>query len=260
MKKKSISIIVASMIVFAGVAHGAVAKWSQLPSMDLGNGYSFSSESQVVSVANFASQVADDFEYQNNSPVTAITWWGSYWDTVYNGTVYAPYRHSDGWGDPDAGPPDIVTGFNITFYQDVKAGSAFPPWSHPGAQSGRTYNINIADINVQEYGAINRPASTQTVFQYDVVLEIPLTLTAGNIYWISIQAVDDNGEFIQWGWQESDDHWNDNAVQTFPGNPFLWDMLPGEDMAFELNAVPVPTSLLLMASGLLGFVCIRRKS
>lgn len=72
--------------------------------------------------------------------------------------------------------------------------------------------------------------------------------------------MDDNGEFIQWGWQESDDHWNDNAVQTFPGLPYNWDMLPGENIAFELRAAPVPTSLVLLASGLLGFVSLRRRS
>ncbi|MCD4736122.1 MAG: PEP-CTERM sorting domain-containing protein [Bacteroidales bacterium] len=253
MKKIAMGVIFTFMIVFTGVVHGSVVKWSQLPSMDPGNGYAFSSETQV------ASQVADDFLNQNATPVIGITWWGAYWDSTIGTNNYYPYSYSNSWGDPETGSPEIVTGFNISFYQDVPEGTSVPPWSHPGAQTGQAYYFDLADIIVQEYGVINR-SKTQTVFQYDIVLEAPLTLKPGNIYWLSIQAVDRNGDPIQWGWQESGDHFTGNAVQTFPGNPFNWDMLPGEDMAFELKTVPVPTSLLLMASGLLGFISLRRKS
>jgi hypothetical protein len=253
MKKMAIGVILTSIIIFVEIAHGSIVEWSQQPSMTPGNGYAFSSETQV------ASQVADDFLCKNGSPVTGLTWWGSYWDSTIGSNNYYPYRHSDGWGDPSPNPPGIVTGFNITFYQDVPAGTSVPPWSHPGAQAGTVYAAYLASIKVTEYGVINRASSTQKVFQYDVILDSPFKPTAGNIYWLSIQAVDDNKEPVQWGWQESVDHWNDNAVQTFPGNPFLWEMLPGEDMAFELKAVPVPPSLLLLASGIMGFVSLRRK-
>ncbi len=257
MKKFSMGIILISVIIFVGVAHGSVAKWSQLPSMNPSNGYAFSSENQV------SSQVADDFLYRNGAPVTGIRWWGSYWDSTYNGINTYPYRHSGGWGDPGVGTPEIVTGFNISFYQDVPAGSAFPPWGHPGAAAGRGFYIDLADIEVQSFGVIDRSYSTQTVFQYDVVLDVPFDLIAGNIYWISIQAIDQGGAPVQWGWQESSDHWNGNAVHNFMPplnpNPFLWDLLPGEDMAFELRTVPVPAAVWLFGSGLIGLIGVARR-
>jgi len=252
MKKIIMQIVLGSLIVFAGVAHGSVVKWSQLPSMEPANGYAFSSESQV------SSQVADDFMYRGSGLVNQISWWGAYWDSTYMGSNYYPYSYSDGWGDPAPGP-ETVTGFNITFYQNVAAGTAAPPWAHPGAMIG-TASINLSDIIVQNYGVINRAASSQTVFQYDVLLDKSLAFADGETYWISIQAMNRNSDPVQWGWQESSDQWNANAVQIFPGNVFNWEMMPGEDMAFELKAVPVPTSLLLLASGLLGFVRLRRRA
>jgi hypothetical protein len=221
--------------------------------MEPGNGYAFSSESQIASI------VADDFRCESGIPVKGLTWWGAYWDTTIGGNNYYPYRNSNGWGDPGATNPEKVAGFKITFYQDVEAGSSVPPWSRPGDQVGDTYYIDHAAVQVNQYGVINRDASTQTVFQYDVIFEVPFEQTMGNIYWLSIQAVVDNGGPVQWGWQESDDYWNSNAVQDFPGNPFSWDMLPGEDMAFELKPVPIPSSLLLLGAGIFGLAHLKKK-
>jgi hypothetical protein len=105
--------------------------------------------------------------------------------------------------------------------------------------------------------------STQTVFEYYVELETPFVLDPDTIYWISIQAVNDDGAPIQWGWQESTDHWNDLAVQLseqFGPVVGTWTFLPGEDMAFELVMIPIPASVFLLGAGLIALIGIRRRS
>ena len=236
-------------------ARAASVKWSQRPSMlDPMDAYSFSSETQVPS------QVADDFECKDGVPIIGITWWGSYWDTTYQGQSYYPYNNSDNWGDPAPNPPGIVSAFYIDFYVDVPAGQRVPPWSHPGS---RVYTEKVkldgTQVKENEEGKITRGPVTETVFRYDAVLPVPFEQKAGQIYWLCIQAIDPDGNPIQWGWHESIDHWNDNAVQQGFSVQFDWDLLTGEDMAFELKPIPVPTSVLLLGSGLVGLIGLRRR-
>ena len=249
MKTVRIICITVLLIAFASLSSAAVVKWSQMPSMQPFNGYSFSSETQVPA------QVADDFLCENGLPVIGLTWWGSYWDPI----VY-PYSNSATFGDPASNPPGIVRGFNINIYSDVPAGSGFLPWSHPGAQGYSQY-VPLDGMRVTEkvFGQIQRPASTQTVFQYDAKLPVPFEQVAGNIYWLSIQAVDPQGNPLQWGWQESVDHWNDNAVQIGYARQGWWDLLTGEDMAFETKAIPIPGAVWLLGAGLLGLLGLRKR-
>jgi hypothetical protein len=225
---------------------------SQQPGMDPLNGYSFSSETQVPS------QTADDFLWETPLPLGNIRWWGSYWDTTYQGVSYYPYPNSNNWGNVP-NPPGIITGFNINVYVDVPTGAGVPPWGHPGAQVyTASVPFNGSQTTETYFGTITRAASTQTVFQYDLKLTTPFNLQAGMVYWLSIQAIDFDGAPIQWGWQESMDSWNANAVQMGFAPQEWWDLLTGEDMAFELHAVPIPTAVLLLGSGLLGLIGMRR--
>jgi hypothetical protein len=155
-----------------------------------------------------------------------------------------------------------MAGFNINIYNDVPAGAGIPPWSHPATQVA-SFTIDFADAKEVEEYTINRAASSQTVYRYEADLS-GLVLNPGAVYWISIQAVNDGTEPSQWGWQESWQHWNDNAVHKgFPPagtpQPGWWHLNPGEDLAFEINLVPVPTTLLLLGSGLIGLIGFRRR-
>lgn len=249
-------ILLALFFIFATTgSKAATVKWSQRPSMNPQDGYSFSSETQVPS------QVADDFFCENGAPIVGLRWWGSYWDTTYQGQSYYPYPNSDSWGDPAQNPPQaMISHFIISFYADVPAGQGVPPWSHPGSLLyAETIPLDRVRVKESKYGTINRSSSTQTVFQYDALLPMPFEQEAGNIYWLSIQAVDPNGNPLQWGWQESMDHWNDNAVQQGFSQNGWWDLLPGEDMAFVLKPVPIPAPLILFGSGLLGLIGLRRR-
>jgi hypothetical protein len=203
--------------------------------------------------------------------VVAIRWWGSYWDTTYVGPqgapfIYPPYPNSANWGDPAVVPPGTVQGFNILIFGDVPARAGIPPWSHPTTAPVYIEQLPLDQVMVKEtfYGVINRQGVTETVFQYDAVLPVPFEQEEGTVYWLAIQAIDPNpaGALlpIQWGWHESVDHWNDNAVQSGYTNYAFWgwDLLPDKDMAFELQVVPVPATLLLFGSGLLGLAGFRR--
>lgn len=257
MRNLFLLIVMVSIILIAGPALAGLTHWGQNPSMHQKDGYAFSSETQI------ASQVGDDYFGVKGDQVNGITWWGSFWEpTDQDGTQsFFPYPNSDSWGDPATVGADTLTGFNVTFYDNVPAGSSIPPWGHPGAQAGNVYNLDINDVQITKYGEIHRPSATQTVFQYDALFETPFEHNKTALHWLSIQAVNNGAEPIQWGWQESKDElFGSNAVQIFPDNNFAWwDFQAGEDMAFAFKPVPVPSSLLLLASGVLGFISLRRR-
>jgi hypothetical protein len=230
------------------------------PTSDL-DAYAFSSETHIpIPIPEYkASQVADDFILETGAPIIGVTWWGSYWDpTTKDGTSVFPYDHSDSWGDPAQKP--MPSQFNINFYNDTAAGTGIPPWSHPNSIV-ETFDIDAQDISEVLVGTIDRAGAVQSIYKYRAAIP-GLALNPGTVYWIEIQAVL-GGEPIQWGWQESIDHWNDNAVQmSFPPNAITsswWHNIPGEDMAFEITVVPVPTTLLLLGSGLIGLIGFRRR-
>ena len=258
MKKRFFLPVLAAAVFLLGNASSSAASgamWYQPPSMaPPGNAYSFSSETQVPS------QVADDFYFEGGFPIVGVTWWGSYWDTTYQDSTYFPYPNSDSWGDPAQNPPGVVSGFIISFYADISEGQGVPPWGHPGSLLyAATIPMDGVQLAETPYGAINRDASTQTVFQYDASLPIPFVQDPEKVCWLSIQAIDPGSSPLQWGWQESMDHWNGNAVQHGFSSKGWWDLLPGEDMAYKLNCVPIPPSLILFGAGCLGLIGLRRR-
>ena len=259
---RKVFIFLISILTFIGILENVMAgvvKWSQPPRMDQ-YGYDFSSETQVPS------KVADDYFCESGLPVIGITWWGSYWNS---GNWY-PYNNSNHWGDPANVPPGTVNGFIIRFYKDVPAGTSTPPWSHPGDllyEERLDFNL----VNEKYYGQIDHADGElgvgtdiiETVFQYHATLPSPFDQQADNIYWLSIQAIDHDGMPIQWGWHEAENLWHDNAVQWgtfFNGGMENWNILTDKDMAFQIEVVPIPTTLLLLGTGLLSILVLKRKS
>jgi hypothetical protein len=253
--KRPKSILIGSAIcilLMAFQANASVIEWSRQPRMDPAEGsYSFSSETQVPY------QVSDDFISVSGKDIVGLTWWGSYWDTSYMGGVYYPYPNSAVWGDPPM--TNIISGFNINIYTDVAEGTGVPPWGHPGAQL-YSQTLTLAQVSETVFGTIPRSASTQTVFMYEASLPVPFEPVAGATYWISIQAVDDGGNPYQWGWQESLEGWNADAVQIGYAPQGWWDLLPGENMSFQLTAVPIPGAMVLLLSGLAGLMGIKMRA
>jgi hypothetical protein len=248
--------------LFLGIfssSYASVVKWSQLPRMDQ-YGFDFSSETQVPSA------VADDWQCNDERDVIAIRWWGSYWFSMDKaGNSYYPYPNSDHWGNPVNVPPGTVTGFIISIYNDIPAGAGDPYWSHPGNQlyeatlsMGQVTETVYGNIDHQD-GVIGDPNDIiETVFQYKANLPQPFQQEIGTVYWLSIVAIDPDGNPIQWGWHESEVLIMDNAVQS-GYSTIPWDLIPSKDMAFELQVVPLPNTLLLVVTGLIGILGMRRK-
>ncbi len=262
-----VALAVLGQVVQADPMDPIFVKWSQLPDTSV-NGYDFSSETLVPSVT------ADDFQCNDPRPITYVHWWGSYYDGRPGGLAH----HSDHLLDPSfPGPvmPATVTGFNITFYSDIPAGSSpTMPWSHPGNVLASSY-VSMTAVQSSLHTIIDRNGDMilgndgdEAVWQYTVKLPTAFAQTPGTIYWISIQAVNDAAGTVQWGWHESYEHWNDAAVQNGPqalwGNSYSvqWASLLVKDMAFELSVyeIPEPATMTLLGSGLgILVVASRRK-
>jgi hypothetical protein len=269
-----LAIVLSAAVVAGPVWADATApiKWSQLPAMDE-YGYDFSSETSIPSL------VADDFLCSTIYAVVDVHWWGSYYSS---GPIW-PYPNSDNLPDPTmagGAPPGILQGFNIEFYTDVPAGvDPLMPWSHPGELKYEVF-IPITQVTEALYGTVTHIGGVQeNVWQYNCDLPEPFYqdmysdpqdidgdgILDGTVYWLKIQAVNDNAELIQWGWHEAESLWHDNAVQHWPPNPYApeWDLLPNKDMAFELSFdkdtyIPEPSVCLLLVFGALALLRRRR--
>jgi hypothetical protein len=209
----------------------------------MNRGLDYSSELKVPSA------VAADWLCQDGLPVTDIHWWGSYWlpgaPTPPDGSP-----NSDGFMNAPAGG---IQAFRLGIWSDVPAGGSVP-FSHPGQLM---WTVDTASYNEVFYGTT---AAGKEVWQYNVYL--PQTewfnQVQGQIYWLSIEALLPD-PVRQWGWHESKDHWNDDAVQIFKGSPWyeLINNTYSVDMAFELTTIPEPAALLLLALG--GLALLRRR-
>ena len=232
----------------------SVVKYSQPPNTEWS--YDLSSEIKQPTGAGivYQSLMADDWLCNATGTVTDIHWWGSYW-APYPAEPYSDYSDSR----PNA-PAGGITGFNITIWNDVQVGPN-NPYSHPGTMRQEI----TGTANEQLDYTITDPSGflTHSVYKYNVDLSSndQFRQDAGNIYWLSIQAILPDLE-KQWGWHETTSIHNDIGVMK-KGVESSW-FIPcgGHDMAFELTtAVPEPSGILAILSGLGGIlgVAFRRR-
>lgn len=214
-------------------------KWVQLPD-ETNNG---------IDVAASNPSLADDFRCTDSGPITGIHIWGSF----LNDQVYQPTFLLAIWSNIPKGGG----GYSIP---DI------PLWEAHFSPSQYSYRQWKPDLVVTE--TFLDPVSKEVlghdkqIYQFNFHLEEPYNQEEGTIYWLSVWATaGTQGELF--GWKTSEQPtWQDAAVF---GHPMAWLLLfenrSQSDMAFVITT-PIPGSLLLLGSGLLGLGAVgwrRRK-
>lgn len=223
-------------------------KYTQPP--DMNPSYSFASATQF----SFSMVSADDWVCADGNAITKVRWWGSYWTCPSPGafTAYSDMLHN--------APIGGITGFTISIFDNVPAGDPANTlgFSHPGTLLAQ-YNPS-GNCSETFHGTVVMSASPYVyadIYNYSTTLTVPFPQEQGKTYWLAVAAsLPDITK--QWGWHETDGHWNAYAVQTTGTVPNEWLdwYIPcgGHDLAFELVCVPEPGSLAALAVGLMGLV------
>jgi hypothetical protein len=175
--------------------------------------------------------VADDWKCTDDRPVTDIHWWGSFL----------------GWSQPYP-PPVVPRAFHIGIWTDVPLGAdpMYPDFSHPGYLIWENYCDswvwNFFGYDIPPLGGEEDPNfyDKEACFQFNQLLsedewfyQEPNDIwdddPNSSIYWLSISAIYDMNDFVQypWGWKTRQPHWNDDAVVTFDVNVPPVDYPPG---------------------------------
>jgi len=188
--------------------------------------------------------VSDDWMCEDNRPITDIHWWGSY----------------QGWNENT--PPEVSPRrFHIGIWTD-KPATEDEPWSHPN-ETVWELEVPRSDVRERPVGCDYYPErGVDRCFRYDLLIpeehwfhQDPESAT--QIYWISIAAVYERADPVEymWGWKTRPQFFNDDAVRIglpeFPhigslferGSPIEEPDGVSWDMAFELTTLrptPVP--------------------
>jgi len=167
--------------------------------------------SQLDTVCPFNAQVADDFQFEADTLITDVHWWGVFWN-------------------PGSGPNPAD--FNIILYADeggIPTGAGMPD---PTPTALKVYNVS---------GVLGVPIGVSNEYEYEVVLPEPFMALANEKYWIAIQWI---GVFTpQWGWSTNGANPDllSLAVQGFPIIPIpFWTVHQYGDQAFYLTSKGPP--------------------
>lgn len=223
-------------------AQNDVTKWLQPP--DLVNGVDVN--------ITIPSIVADDFKCYSTGPITDMTFWGSWLNDVVS-----PVALQIGfWSDVPATPntPSHPGDELASFVSGYITGSLY--YTYPTGTTEPWWNPNYPNSGPM--------SGTDTqVWQYDLVFNNPFIQTAGNIYWVSIEALPQNPDaYLGWktsytqnldnaAWNMTDANgdltgdWNEVIPPYYPYNT-------SRDMAFELSTTPEPSTGLIFLIGIGG--------
>jgi len=230
---------------------GEPYKWLQLPNL--------THEGVDVS-AMWPRVLADDWQCTSPVPVGGIHIWGSWrWDKLPQSD---PNFIIQIWSNQPANPKAGI------FFPRPKA-LLWSPDPTTTTVTARPYYV-IPDWEEGEgwYDPSNgeyEPNSDRVIWQLNLdVSQSPFYQQPGEIYWLVVQAqIPDDGPMVGWKSADQEYHWGGNAVWLFdPGGGIpnwqeLYHPMTGDSMAlaFVITAIPEPSTLVLLAVGLLGLLC-----
>jgi hypothetical protein len=172
---KTIAFVAVLAVMLVASVAAANVKWEQLPGNDP------ALPSQDDPCQGWTGEAADDFYCTDGAPISTVEWWG----------IHVP---------PACAAP---ASFMIRFYADVPADPPIEPWSRPGGLLYEEECSVFTEVWEDEYQQ----------YHYTQDLQVPFYQIAGQIYWISIQAIVCMPD-VGWAWCECDPtyYWNDEAV------------------------------------------------
>ena len=162
------------------------------------------------------------------------------------------------WVYDDFTPQQSGAVSNITWQGSVQLNSGFTikvlsplPKTPDTVAPGKV----VAMIQVTGKAGQTADAMGNGLYDFHVDLTNSFNLTAGQIYWISIYSTGSS----DWTWSNGSGG-NNFAMNYTLGGSNQWQP-QGADRAFSLNAVPVPGTVWLFGSGLIGLLSfISRKN
>ena len=213
-------------------------KWSQLPNCI--DGFNVDSFINIFPPNPATVIVADDWMCTDPHAITRVRWWGSFKGWMFDTPAPPP---------PPA--PPLPSSFVISWHT----------YTHPeGEFSQPDEELGEEEVSAYEWGwwcshtTWDDPYHWEHEYYFDCDLKTPFPQEEGEYYFINIVAAYMyEAPTYYWGWKNSEDHWNDDAVQedSRVGPDWIelkWPpghrLFPGSmDMAFELywGITPTPT-------------------
>jgi hypothetical protein len=222
-------VLVISVATCLGADAGAGVVFSQGVVSDsglVGRGWFSHSEPRVN--RNF--KHGDEFVLGSDAAVGSVRWWGL----------------SEGRFRADLGNFDA---FTVEFFLGVDG----PGGLLPGALVAST-ELSLADTAPVATGRLN-PANGAIEYAHTALLDAPVVLEAGVVYFLSVSARSVNGSRDGWMWSDADGV--DRYSASYSWASGAWTGFTDTDSAFELISVPAPGGAAALGVG--GCCLLRRR-